>query len=75
MRGGWGERGAGRRRRWGHVKSGFLFPIRKSGFLFPIRQFWVNPSGFQANREVAGGILWDWIRSAREIRAQSAAAF
>jgi hypothetical protein len=28
MRDGWGERGAGRRRRWGHVKSGFLFPIR-----------------------------------------------
>jgi hypothetical protein len=38
-------------------------------------QFWVNPSWFQAKREVAGGMLWDWIRSARERRAQSAAAF
>src|SRR5215467_10994848 len=27
MRSGWGERGAGRRHRWGRVKSGFLFPI------------------------------------------------
>ena len=27
MRGGWGERGAGRRQHWGRVKSGFLFPI------------------------------------------------
>ena len=25
MRGGWGEHGAGRRRSWGRVKSGFFF--------------------------------------------------
>src|SRR5262245_47344810 len=46
MRGGRGERGAGRRRRWGHVKSGFLFPSRHES-VAPVPVLYVHVPPFQ----------------------------